>query len=198
MRPRRRRSSLRLGVTWRRFFRDIAIVAAVFALGYVISAVWISPAPLFGTRDHSTPRVLGRNQTDARQELTALGFKPRVSGSRAHPTAGAGVVIWQDPPPGVVLSPNSAVTLVVSAGPMPVPVPDIVGLDIATARRILTAAGLKVGDIESVTARREPGVVVATRPAVGSSRRRGARVGLVVSRPVASRSTVDSNSWENP
>jgi serine/threonine-protein kinase len=155
--------------------RDVALVIGIAALGYLISAVWISPTPLLGTTDHAIPRLLGRAEAQAREALAAVGFRARVTGTRSHPTARAGTVVWQDPPPDVVLSPNATVALVLSAGPAPVPVPDVVGLDTATARRILTASGVSVG-------REEAGIVVATRPAIGVSRPRGAPVGLVVSR----------------
>lgn len=165
-----------------RWLRDIAIVTAVFAIGYVAVVLWIAPTPRIGGKDHSLPRVLGRADADARAELEAAGFKPKVAGSRPHPTARAGTVIWQDPPPGVVLPPSTTVTLTLSAGATPVPVPDIVGLDTATARRILLAAGVTVGDVTVIAGRRqEPGIVIATRPAVGATRPRGASVGLVVS-----------------
>jgi len=185
MRPRRHapdqkpRSTSR---SWRRFARDIGIVAAVFALGYIVSAVWISPAPLFTSRAHAVPRVLGLTQAEANQAIRVLALRGRVTGTRAHPTAPTGTIIWQDPPPDVVLSPNAIVKLAVSAGPTSISVPDVTGLDTATARRILTASGLAVGKFVTVRAGAESGIVITTQPAPGTSRPRDSRVGLVISR----------------
>jgi serine/threonine-protein kinase len=74
------------------------------------------------------------------------------------------------------------VQLVLSAGPALVPVPDVVGLNVPQASKILAAAGVRVGTIDSTSAGQEQGVVMATRPAAGIGRARGAAVALVVSR----------------
>jgi len=167
---------------WRRYVRDLGIVAVVFLVGYVIAASWISPGPLFfGHRDHAVPPVLGLPEAEARERLTTLGFRPRVTGTRVHPTLRAGVVAWQDPPPDVISPSNEVVTLVLSAGPSPVAIPDVAGLDTVLARRVLAAAGVSVGDITFITGR-ESGVVFATRPGVGTARPRGTAVDLVVTR----------------
>jgi serine/threonine-protein kinase len=170
-------------VNVRRTLRDLGFVAAVFVLGYILSALWISPAPLVSGNSHAVPPLLGHPEREARTQLTALGFRPRVNGTQAHPTLPPGTVIWQDPPPGVVLAPNGIVTLTLSSGPASVPVPDITGLDTATARRILRAAGVRTGDIMTIgSGQREGGIVIVTRPGVGAIRPRGSQVDLIVSR----------------
>jgi serine/threonine-protein kinase len=165
----------------RAFLRDMGLVVATFILGYGISALWLSPGSMF-SKDHSLPRVLELPEAKARQQLTELGFRPRLDGERANEAYPAGTVIWQDPPPGTVLQPNSVVQLVVSSGPATVVVPDVVGLNVPQARTILAAAGMRVGSIDSSAIGPEPGVVLATRPSAGTGRPRGAPVALVVSR----------------
>ena len=91
-------------------------------------------------------------------------------------------MIWQDPPPGTILQPNTVVQLVVSTGPALVAVPDVIGLSVPLASKILAAAGVRVGSVDSSPAGQERGVVLATRPAAGVGRPRGAAVALVVSR----------------
>jgi serine/threonine-protein kinase len=166
----------------RRVVRDGGLVAVVFVVGYILSALWVSPAPLIGGDRHAVPHILGLPQADARAQLAALGFRPRVTGMQAHPSLPAGRVIWQDPPPGVVFAPNGVVTLTLSAGTAPVPVPDVTGLDTATARHILMAAGVRAGDIVTMTGGSEGGIVIVTRPGVGTLRPRGSKVDLIVSR----------------
>ncbi|HZI74947.1 MAG TPA: PASTA domain-containing protein, partial [Gemmatimonadales bacterium] len=73
--------------------------------------------------------------------------------------------------------------LVLSAGPVLVAVPDVIGLNVAQAAKILAAAGVRVGSVDSTSGGGEDaGVVVATRPAAGVGRARGSTVALVVSR----------------
>ena len=165
----------------RAFLRDIGLVVATFVIGYGISALWLSPGSMF-SKDHSLPRVLEMPEAKARSQLTELGFRPRLDGERSSEVYPAGIVIWQDPPPGTVLQPNSIVQLVVSSGPATVVVPDVVGLNVPQARTILTAAGMRVGSVDSGAAGQEAGVVLATRPSAGVGRPRGAAVALVVSR----------------
>ena len=167
------------GLTSRRLVRDGGLVLLTFALGYAISALWVSPSSVLGD-DHPTPRVLGLVEAEARKQLTEQGFRVRLEGERANPVIPRGAVVWQDPPPGMVLAPNTAVQIVVSAGPAPVTVPDVVGLALSSAEKIIIAAGVKVGTVDTVQTSGEPGIVIATRPGAGNGRPRGAAVDLVV------------------
>jgi beta-lactam-binding protein with PASTA domain len=163
-----------------RMIRDAGLVLLTFAIGYAVSALWISPTPMLSD-NHAIPRVLGLSEPEARKKLTDQGFRVRVEGERASPTIPRGGIIWQDPPPAMVLEPNTTVQLVLSAGPAPVSVPDVVGLALSSAEKILVAAGVKVGAVDTVRAAGELGVVIATRPGAGNGRPRGSTVDLVVS-----------------
>jgi beta-lactam-binding protein with PASTA domain len=174
------RSSLLATVASRRLIRDVLIVGATFGVGYVIASAWLSPVPLL-TRDHAVPRVLDLPTAEAQQKLGELGFRAKLEDERPHPTAPRGAIVWQDPAPGTILPQHSVVTLVPSAGLQQVPVPDIVGLAMPYAGRVLAAAGLKVGEVDTVASDPEPNVVVATRPAAGGGRDPGGAVDIVVS-----------------
>lgn len=158
------------------FWLGVALVA-----GYIFAALFVFPAPLIPHR-RVVPRVLGLSLADARKDLTAASLGVVDNGREPHPTAQAGTVIWQDPPPGVVAPANLRVSLVISAGPPRVPVPDVAGLDAALARRLIAAAGLTTSQVESVQASVPTGIAMLTRPPAGSTLPPGARVGLVVSR----------------
>jgi beta-lactam-binding protein with PASTA domain len=184
MRARRHTSSgapLFQSPAWRAFLRDMGLILATFVLGYGISALWLSPGSMF-SKDHALPRVLEMPEAKARQKLSELGFRPRLEGERPNDAFPAGTVIWQDPPSGTVLEPNSVVQLVVSTGPALVAVPDVIGLNLPQANKIFAAAGVRVGTVDSTSAGQEQGVVIATRPAAGVGRPRGAAVAVVVSR----------------
>jgi beta-lactam-binding protein with PASTA domain len=168
-------------VAWRRFLRDLALIAGVALLGFGLSSSWINPGPILGS-DHAVPRVVEMPEAEARQALTDAGFRPRVEAEWPSPQIPRGAVAWQDPPPDLVLPPNSVVELVLSAGPAPVTVPDVVGLAAPFAQKIIEAAGIAVGRVDTVQGGTEAGVVLATRPPPGQGRPPGAPVDLVVSR----------------
>jgi eukaryotic-like serine/threonine-protein kinase len=169
------------GTAWRRFGRDIGLVALTFAVGYVISSYWIAPGPLT-SEDHAIPRVLGLPVDAARTALTTAGFRSRIEGERPSAGVPRGAILWQDPPPSMVVPANATVELVQSAGPAPVTVPDVIGFALPAARKVIEAAGARVGRVDTVRGGDpEPGVVIATRPPPGNGRPRGSAVGLVVS-----------------
>jgi serine/threonine-protein kinase len=166
---------------WGRFARDLGLVALTFVIGYAVSSYWITPGSLMG-RDHAVPRVLELPVEKARNDLTTAGFRPRIGGERPSPVVQTGSVLWQDPPPGTVLPANAVVELVPSSGPTPATVPDVVGLSLPYALTVVEAAGIRVGRVDTVRGgASESGVVIATRPAAGNGRPRGATVDLVVS-----------------
>jgi beta-lactam-binding protein with PASTA domain len=165
---------------WGRFLRDLAIIAVVAAIGFGVTSSWVNPGPILDA-DHAVPRVVELSETEARKALAAAGFRPRVEGEWPSPEIPRGTVAWQDPPPDMVLPANTVVDLVLSAGPAPVTVPDVVGMSEPFAEKILEAAGVKVGSVDTVRGGDEAGVVLSTRPPPGHGRARGTRVDLVVS-----------------
>lgn len=158
----------------------LAGVGAALA-GYLLAYLVIFPAPLLPGHE-AVPRLLGLTQVEAQTQLENASLRVHDGGSESHFTAPQGVIIWQDPPPGVLTPENTAVTLVVSAGPPKIPVPDVVGFDGALAVRLLRAGALGPGAIDSVQAAAPPGVVVQTRPSPGAMLSVGGSVALVVSR----------------
>jgi beta-lactam-binding protein with PASTA domain len=159
----------------------MAVIAGTFVLGYGLSALWLSRGSVF-SREHALPRVLELSEAQARKKLTDLGFRPRLEGERASDAFPQGTVIWQDPPPGTVLEPTSVVQLTISSGASLVAVPDVIGLNVPQASKILAAAGVRVGGVDTLPGGSERGVVLSTRPAAGVGRPRGAPVNLVISR----------------
>jgi beta-lactam-binding protein with PASTA domain len=169
------------GAVPRRLLRDAALVALTFAVGYVASSYWFGPGPL-ADGDRSVPRVLEQPLETARTTLTSAGLRSRVADERPSPEVARGAVLWQDPPPGMVVPANTVIELVQSAGPAPVTVPDVIGFALPAARTVLQAAGARVGRVDTVRGGdAEPGVVIATRPSPGNGRPRGSAVDLVVS-----------------
>lgn len=180
-----RRVRRRLRVAWRRLARRrwfVVLGAGVggFAVGYLIAALVVFPAPIFAS-SRAVPRLLGMNEQAARTLVEEQGFRAGEVERVAHPLEPAGEVVWQDPPPGVTVPEGTIVRLGVSTGPQRIPVPDLVGYDAAIARELIEAAGLALGRVDSTQAPVPRGVVVSTRPPTGGTLPPGGRVTLVVS-----------------
>lgn len=158
------------------FWLGVAAVA-----GYLAVAVFVFPTPLFPHRQ-VVPRVLGLSLEEARRDIAATKLGIIDNGSAPHSTAPAGTVIWQDPPPGVVAPANLRVALTVSSGPPRIPVPDVAGLEVDLASRLIAAAGLRVGRVDSVQAAVPPGLAMQTRPVAATAVAPGTRINIVVSR----------------
>lgn len=161
--------------------KALGLLLLAAAGGYGVSLlVW--PAPLVD-RDLPVALVVGQPEDAAVEELTAQGFRTKLLESReSDPTLPAGHVTWQDPPGFTRLPQGSVVTLTLSAGPSQVPVPDVGQFELEDALRVMAAAGLTAGRVDSVASLAERGVVVSTRPPAGTPRPPASRVDLIVSR----------------
>lgn len=171
-----------LEVNRRGVVRWIAFCLGGGLAGYLFAALVLFPAPVFRSR-HPVPRVLGMTRPEALQALKQAQLLVRDSGTEFHPSAPAGTVVWQDPPPGVDAPTGSQVTVFTSGGPSKVAVPDVTGYDAGMAAQILQAGGLTVSRTDSVQAPSvPPGLVVVTRPPAASVANPGTGVVLVVNR----------------
>jgi serine/threonine-protein kinase len=165
----------------RRWLSTLLVLAGAGLAGWLVSLA-AYPTPLV-TRDQKVALVIGLPQAEAEKSLLEQGFKVKLREAREpDPALPAGHVVWQDPPAALELPGGSVVELTLSDGPAQVPVPDVMYFDLEEARRVMTAAGLAVGGIDSVPADTDRGVVVSSRPPEGTLRPPGARVDLVVSR----------------
>jgi len=159
----------------------LAVVAGASLLGYLLAVLVIFPAPT-GASEGSVPRVLNQTIEEAQSRLVAEGYRARVEAESPHPTAPAGTVTWQDPPPETIVPRGGLVRLSVSTGPEMIPVPDLVGLEVGLARTVLAQAGFRMVDADSIAAPSDPGTVVASRPAAGATRLPDDPITLVISR----------------
>lgn len=164
----------------RRWFLYAGTFVGAAVLGYAVAALLLFPAPILASRT-SVPRVIGSDLQAAREAIARAGLKPEKAEEVRHPTLAPGTVVWQDPPPGVVVPQGTSVQLSVSTGPQRVPVPDVTGYDQSLGTELLEAAGLRVGAIESAQTAVPKGVIVNTRPPAGAALVPGGRVTVVVS-----------------
>ena len=167
-------------IAGQRTIRQVILVLGALAAGYLISLFWLFPSALL-SKDLAVPRLIDVGMTEARQQIETKGLRFRIEDQRTDPTAPRGTVIWQDPPPGVVVPPNTQLTLILSEGPPDIPVPDVASFPRALAERVLQAAGFAVGSVDTVPSSAEPGSVVQTRPGPGVGRPPRTAIELVIS-----------------
>ncbi|MGP6156276.1 MAG: Stk1 family PASTA domain-containing Ser/Thr kinase [Vulcanimicrobiaceae bacterium] len=118
---------------------------------------------------------------DAERYLRAAKLVPKIA-QRYDKNAPKGTVLGQSPEPGTRLPVRSSVSLVVSQGPQPVGVPDVVTLLLSDATRSLAAKGLKLEVSERVASDTiPPDVIVSQSPAAGSPVAPGSTVAVNVS-----------------
>jgi serine/threonine-protein kinase len=165
----------------RRVWTWLGIALATVLAGYLTAYLILFPAPILPGH-HAVPRVLGLTVQEAQGEIQKAQLQITDGGAEPHATAPQGVVIWQDPPPGVMAPEGTKVTLVASAGPPKIPVPDVSGLDAMLARSLVGATGLTVAQVESVQTATQTGLAMMTRPPAGTALAPAAGVTLVVSR----------------
>jgi beta-lactam-binding protein with PASTA domain/tRNA A-37 threonylcarbamoyl transferase component Bud32 len=128
-----------------------------------------------GHQPVAIPDVAGDSYSAAAGVLQAAGFVATQSQAYS-PTIGAGSVISTTPDPSAGPQPyGSTVTVNVSLGPQPVPVPSgLNGQTVAKATTALTAAGLTVGSVFGPAG----GKVFETDPVAGTQVLPGATVNL--------------------
>lgn len=99
-----------------------------------------------GAERRAVPVVTAMTVDQATRVLEASGFQ--VSVEEVEDPRAAGRVVGIEPGPGTELQVPAPVRLRVSSGPPLVEVPDLLGMDEATASATLEAVGLELGEIE--------------------------------------------------
>jgi beta-lactam-binding protein with PASTA domain len=157
-------------------------VAVMAGAGYLLAALVLFPAPLL-PNERAVPRLLGEPYAVAQGELRRGGLVAEVAGHEPSVDAGAGIVVWQDPAPGVAVTRGLTVSLTLSEGKPRAAVPDVRGLDDDLARRLLWGAGLRVEQDDTVPGSQQPaGIALGTTPGAGDSVTTGGTVVLHISK----------------
>ncbi|WP_142058051.1 Stk1 family PASTA domain-containing Ser/Thr kinase [Pseudarthrobacter sp. B4EP4b] len=144
------------------------------------------PVSLFvskGPQLFPLPKLTGSTLEEAKTGLSTAEMALGEVTEQFSETAAAGVVLSQDPAPGTPARHGTPVRLVVSKGPEPIPVPNVVGREEDKAVDAIEAAGLKA-DVarEEVFDKTIPkGAVVSQQPANGTLTR-GGTVTLTISK----------------
>jgi eukaryotic-like serine/threonine-protein kinase len=127
----------------------------------------------------SVPMVTGTPLDDAKTVIEKAGFAVGKVVSRENP-APAGTVIEQDPDPDMQLPEKTPVDLVIASEPK-IRVPDLKGLSLEEATRVLKKENLDLGEVRSKTSPAPPNSVLDQRPAPGEAVPAGTAVALLLS-----------------
>ncbi len=160
--PRRRRSL----ADWL-FSRRAAYLAGALAVVLVVGLLaWWQTSGRY-TR---VPDVAGLAAPTAAAELRNLGFKVTIGSPQADNQVPKGDVARTLPGSGSHAVNGSVITVISSAGPRMISVPNVTGQAVADAQKALTAAGLIPGATQQQTSPTVPqGEVISTDPNAGTS-----------------------------
>jgi serine/threonine-protein kinase len=127
------------------------------------------------------PNVDGKSSANARSALEAAGFVFASSGDYSDKVQ-EGSVIRTDPAGGSLAPKGSRVTAIVSKGPRPFPMPNLVGMQLDDAKAKASSLGLVVRNAYPVPGSGKPqGQVQGQNPTAGSTVRKGAPIDLYYS-----------------
>jgi N-acetylmuramoyl-L-alanine amidase len=112
------------------------------------------------------PSVQGLDRVAATTRLQEIGLRLAVGDKRFSDTVPAGLVVGQTPAPGAKVSEGALVTVFISAGTESFAMPDVTGMPLEKARRLLRERGLAV-DMETAVSDRAQGTVIESFPAPG-------------------------------
>jgi RHS repeat-associated protein len=128
------------------------------------------------------PDVVGMSQGDAGTAIAAAWLSLGTVGQEYSDTVPLGQVVSQNPAAGLLVPQGSPVNLVVSLGPVPVPVPDVGGKTLEEAESAILSAGLTVGHIRNEWSDTvQAGLVIGQNPSAGTSVVQWSSVDLVIS-----------------
>jgi eukaryotic-like serine/threonine-protein kinase len=157
-------------------------------LGYlVLAAVAIVVAGalswwLLAGRYTTVPKVTGITAAAAQAELRNAGLTPATGKAAFDNQVTKGMVIRTIPAGGARLAKGGTVTLIVSAGPHMIAMPQVTGQQLTSAQAAIRHAGLVPGKVKLVpSATIAAGVVIATDPGAGTSWPQPKPVALTVS-----------------
>jgi len=135
-----------------------------------------------GAQPVVVPEVLQLLVNDATQALSKRGLKLEVS-ERVMTDIDADIILSQNPLSGAHVDPGSTVTVVVSAGPPSLGVPDLGGRSLGESIAALQGAGLGYRLNYVVDASAPAGTVMQQDPVPNAQARKGSSVTLVVAVP---------------
>ncbi len=161
------------------FSRRLAYLAAGLAVLLVFGLLgwW-----MFEGRYTIVPKVTGVTAATARADLRDVGLTPGETTTVLDNGIAKGLVIRTTPANGSRIARGGTVSLVVSAGPHMITMPQVTGKSLTDAQAAIKDAGLVPGKVKTVTsATIAAGIVISTDPSAGTSWPQPKPVSIVLS-----------------
>jgi beta-lactam-binding protein with PASTA domain len=161
------------------FSRRLAYLAAGLAVLLVFGLLgwW-----MFQGRYTVVPKVTGVSAATAQADLRNVGLTPGPTRTQLDNSVAKGLVIRTIPVNGSRISRGGKVSLIVSAGPHMISMPQVTGLSLTDAQAAIKKAGLVPGKVKTVTSTTiAPGIVISTDPGAGTSWPQPKPVSIVLS-----------------
>ena len=128
------------------------------------------------------PNLVALTQAEAEAVITGEGFVLDNVILQYSDIIPKGYVISHNPPAGTAAIPGATIDIIISDGPMPIVVPDMVGMDQFSAIVHVFTVGLNVGIITDQYDNSVPaGAVISHSPGFGETVEAGSNVDLVIS-----------------
>jgi hypothetical protein len=115
------------------------------------------------------PNIAGLDIEDAKQTVARYGLTVRISKYETRREIPYNRVLLQQPEPGTPVRSGRAISVILSNGPKPQPIPDVLGFTLEDAERGLTQSGILVKKKIFVSANSDAGKVVAQIPGSGQN-----------------------------
>jgi serine/threonine protein kinase len=162
------------------------IWAGALSVAVIIAALllWVfnqAPVQHLAEDAAKVPAVAGYSVSRATSEFTKVDLKPTFVDEDSA-TVAKGKVIGTDPGAGVIANKGDDITVYVSTGAKPTPVPSVTGKSLGDAQGAITAAGFISGKITAQDSATVPAdVVLSTTPAADALSLAGVSVDFIVS-----------------
>ncbi len=150
----------------------LAVIAAIFFGGRAIYEQTIFTVKV--------PKVTGMNIEEAARILKQAGLKETHKGM-PNDEVERNLVYVQNPEEGTTIRKGDAVILVISSGPVPFEMPDVVGMTAEEATNLLTTKNMKITRDRAASADVQKGSVMNQVPAAGEQVTRDDPVTLIIS-----------------
>jgi serine/threonine-protein kinase len=128
----------------------------------------------------TVPSIVGETLDQAKADLRSVDLKPHVSRAFDERVP-AGHIVSQDPGTGVRLRYGQTVELVVSKGPRPIDIPNVVGLSEAAAQTFIADKGFELKEHHEYSVEVSEGDVIRQDPQPGGTASRGSVIAIWVS-----------------
>lgn len=187
----------------RRRLKILAVILIIILIGYAAFFMKYFGLGLFN-KDNSenvtVPSVVNMTVEEAQKSLEGTGLKLVVKSEEYSNGVSKDRIITQTPSENTTLKKGDSVSVIVSKGNSKVPVPNVVGLKLSQAEKLLNDNKLVLGNVKYEYNDAEEGTVLS-QSLVGGSSDEGQKVSLVVSKGKKSRqerpSIIDDDSNGN-